>query len=236
MVGLQKVAGTAIYIGSAPIEYKTRYEAADFSGIVWTRILRATNIGDLGAEQEVLSQRIIDENTTVYAKGGISFPVMTNSFVPVKEDPGQAAFAAAQRACKPYPFRIVWGSDCEESAVVTISNGADATVTWNAHGFADGTPVTFTTTGALPTGLTAGVTYFVVNPTTNAFSVAATVGGDAIDTSSVGTGVHTATAVPVGESDLIAGFALYGTKTGGDASANRGINMPIQPIAPALTI
>ncbi len=236
MSGLQKIAGTAIYIGSAPLAYKTRYEPSDFAGITWTRILRATNIGDLGAEQEVLSQRIIDENTTVYAKGGISFPVMTNSFVPVRDDPGQAAFAAAQRACKPYPFRIVWGADCEEVGTVTISNAEPGVVTWNAHGFADGTPVTFSTTGALPTGLTAGVTYYVVSPTANTFSVAATVGGTPIDTSSAGSGVHTATAVPVGETDLIVGFALYGTKTGGDASANRGINMPIQPIAPAITI
>jgi hypothetical protein len=236
MTGLQKIAGTAIYIGNSPILYKTAYEAADFSGFSWTRIRNATNIGDLGADQEVITQRIIDANTAVYGKGGLTFPLMTNTFVPVRSDPGQASFAAAQRACKPYPFRIVWGADCEETGTVTIANGSEAAVTWNNHGFADGTPIVLSTTGALPTGLTAGTVYYVVSPDTNTFKLAATVGGEPIDTSSAGSGTHTATATPVGETDLIAGLALYGTKTGGDASATRGINMPIQPIALAVTI
>lgn len=236
MSGLQGIAGTAIYIGSAPIPYKTKYEASDFTGFTWTRVARSTAIGDLGAEQAMISQEIIDENTTVYAKGGISFPVMTNTFVPLKDDPGQMAFAAAQRACKPYPFRIVWGADCEESGAVTITNGADAEVTWTGHGFNNGTPVVFETTGALPTGLTAGTVYYVVDAETNKFSVSATVGGSAITTSSAGTGVHTAIATPVGETDFVAGYALHGTKTGGGRSDSRGVNMPIQPIALAVTI
>ncbi len=80
--------------------------------------------------------------------------------------------------------------------VVTITNASPGVVTWTSHGFAAGTPVLFTTTGALPTGLVAGTVYYVSGPTTNAFSVAATVGGAAINTSSAGSGVHTALANP----------------------------------------
>lgn len=234
-MALAKIAGTAIYIGGI-IPYKTSYEAADFAGRTWVRITQATNIGDLGAEQAMISQTIIDNNTTLYAKGAISFPIMTNGFAPLPGDAGQAAFAAAQRACQPHAFRIVWGADCEVISTVTISNAEPGVVSWTAHGLPNGTSVVFSTTGALPTGLTAGTTYYVVDASTDSFSLAATPGGTAIDTSSAGSGIHTATAVPVGETDLIAGFALYGTKTGGDASAARLINMPIQPIALAVTV
>lgn len=234
-MALAKIAGTAIYIGG-PIEYQDEYDAADFAGRSWVRISQATNIGDLGAEQAMISQTIIDNNTTIYAKGTISYPMMTNTFAPMPGDAGQAAFAAAQRSCKPHAFRIVWGADCEETGPVTISVADPGVVSWTAHGLPNGTPVVFTSTGTLPTGLTAGTTYYVVGATTDTFTVAATPGGTGIETTGAGSGTHTATAVPVGETDYIAGFALYGTKTGGDASASRLVNMPIQPIALAVTV
>lgn len=233
---LQKIAGSALYIGNAPIAYQTEYEAADFAGTSWTRILGWQTSGDLGAEQAMVTQTLIDNNTTVYAKGTISFPIMSNQFVPNLSDPGQMLFAAARRACKPYPFRAVWGADCEETATVTISNAEPAVVSWTAHGLPDGTPVVFTTSGSLPTGLTPGTTYYVVNADTDTFEVAATPGGTPIDTSGAGSGTHTATAVPVGETDLFAGFALHGIKSGGDSSASRLLTFPIQPVAPAITI
>lgn len=89
-------------------------------------------------------------------------------------------------------------------ATVTISNASPGVVTWNAHGLVVNRSVIFTTTGALPTGLTAGTVYYVKTvPDANTFTVAATPGGAAINTSSAGTGVHTATA-----SGLV-GFGSY---------------------------
>lgn len=78
------------------------------------------------------------------------------------------------------------------SPVVTISNASPGIITLAAHGLAIGDTVTLATTGALPTGLTAGVNYFVKTvPNANTFSVAATPDGTAINTSSAGSGVHT---------------------------------------------
>lgn len=55
-----------------------------------------------------------------------------------------------------------------------------------------GDQVVFTTTGALPTGLTAGTVYYVVATVTgDTFSVSATKGGGAITTSGSQSGVHT---------------------------------------------
>jgi hypothetical protein len=80
------------------------------------------------------------------------------------------------------------------SGTVTISNASPAVVTLASHGVAAGTSLVFTTTGALPTGLTAGTTYYVKTVlSVNTFTVSATSGGAAINTSSAGSGVHTAT-------------------------------------------
>lgn len=73
----------------------------------------------------------------------------------------------------------------------TISNANPAVITANAHGAFVGQIVRFTTTGALPTGLTAGVGYYVVSVTTNTFQVSSTPGGTPVATSSAGSGTHT---------------------------------------------
>ncbi len=78
------------------------------------------------------------------------------------------------------------------SATVTISNASPGVITWTAHGIAADQPVAFTTTGGLPTGLTASTTYYVKTVlSVDTFTVSATVGGVVINTSSVGSGVHT---------------------------------------------
>jgi hypothetical protein len=57
----------------------------------------------------------------------------------------------------------------------------------------NGDVVTFSTTGALPTGLTAGTEYYVINRTSTTFQVSATSGGLAIAFSGTQSGVQTAT-------------------------------------------
>lgn len=87
------------------------------------------------------------------------------------------------------------------SSTVTITVASPGVITWNANGFSDGDPVFFTTTGALPTGITSGTTYFVKSPTTNTFNIAATVGGTAITTTGTQSGTHTGNYVPWGKGD-----------------------------------
>jgi len=79
------------------------------------------------------------------------------------------------------------------ASTVTITIATPGVVTWAGHNFQAGEPIVLTTTGALPTGLTAGTTYYVVNPAANTFQLAATPGGSAIATSGTQSGTHTAT-------------------------------------------
>jgi hypothetical protein len=234
-MALKKISGSRLYIGTR-VQYKTTVATADFSGMTWTQVKGWTTTGDLGSEQAGLSQALVDEAITLYGKGVISFPMMTNQFVPDYADPGQNAFRVAQASCKPYAFKVEWDADCGSESEVTISNATPGVVTWTAHGLANGTPIILSTTGTLPTGLLPGVIYYVVDQATNTFELAATPGGASINTSSIGTGTHTARALVPNETDLFFGLAMRGTKTGGDAGANRFVNFPIQPISAAIPV
>lgn len=87
---------------------------------------------------------------------------------------------------------ISTGTEQLAGHTVTISNASPGVVSWTSHGLPDGSTLTLSTTGALPTGLTVGTTYYVVNAATHTFQLAAILGGTAINTSSAGSGVHTA--------------------------------------------
>ena len=78
----------------------------------------------------------------------------------------------------------------EQYATVTMTIASPCVVTWTGHGFAGGEEISFTTTGALPTGLTAGTVYFVKFINANTFNVSATSGGANINTSGSQSGVH----------------------------------------------
>lgn len=80
-----------------------------------------------------------------------------------------------------------------KAAPTTISVATPAVVTIDAQAPTANNTVVFTVTGGtMPTGLSAGTTYFVVNPSGTTFNVAATSGGAAIATTAAGTGTITA--------------------------------------------
>ncbi|KRE07455.1 hypothetical protein ASE63_22410 [Bosea sp. Root381] len=88
----------------------------------------------------------------------------------------------------------------DKTSTVTISIASPGVVTWNAHGLQNGDQVVLTTSGALPTGMTAGTTYYVVNQATNTFQLATTPGGSAVTTTGTQSGTHTATSPQFGGS------------------------------------
>lgn len=88
----------------------------------------------------------------------------------------------------------------DKTSTVTITIASPGVVTWTGHTLQNGDQVVLTTSGALPTGLTAGTTYYVVNQATNTFQLAATAGGSAIVTTGTQSGTHTATSPTYGGS------------------------------------
>jgi hypothetical protein len=79
-----------------------------------------------------------------------------------------------------------------KAATCTMTIASPGVVTRVAHGFAAGQPIKFSTTGALPTGVTAGTTYYVIATglATDTFRFSATVGGAAVNTSGTQSGTH----------------------------------------------
>lgn len=74
--------------------------------------------------------------------------------------------------------------------VVTLTIASPCVITWPGAAPAADTPFQLSTTGALPTGLTAGTTYYVKSPSGSTSNVAATAGGANINTSGSQSGVH----------------------------------------------
>ena len=90
------------------------------------------------------------------------------------------------------------------SHAVTMTNANPGVATWVAHGLTAGTPIFFSTTGALPTNVVPFKTYFVLAAGLGAdvFEFSAAPGGTAIDTTAgAQSGTHTvyanAGAVPI---------------------------------------
>lgn len=214
---LYTMADTKVFISSAPTSAKGEVTPADFADVVWTEIKGLYNLGELGGEQAINEFELINEVWTRKTKGGRNGGTMTNQFIPMGLDEGQKLYKAAIESCRPYKFKIERGASCTPESTVTISKADPGVVTWAAHGLFAGQPVVFSTTGSLPTGLTAGTVYYVVAAglTANTFSVAATSGGTAIETTGDGTGTHTAEAPPVGMTDMFYGLATDGAKSGG---------------------
>lgn len=226
---LYPISGSKIYIGNR-VTAKGTVTAADFAAAEWTEIDGWASAGTIGDTQEVGEQALINENRVRKFKTTLNGGTMENTFVPMSLDPGQIKFKEAIESCQPYQFKIEWGGDCSPESIVTISVATPGVVTWANHGLVSGQPITFSADGTLPTGLTAGTVYYVVASglTTNAFSVSATPGGEAIATTAAGTGAITAVAPPAGMTDMFFGLALPGARSGGEAAA---VNMRTWSIA-----
>lgn len=93
------------------------------------------------------------------------------------------------------PVSDTAGTTIVSQATVTITIASPAIITWVAHGLTSDDVVNFTTTGALPTGLSVGTDYYVLPLTNDTFNVCLASGGKngtAVNTSGTQSGTHTA--------------------------------------------
>lgn len=81
----------------------------------------------------------------------------------------------------------------------TVTIASPGVITCTDHGLQIGSSFVPTTTGALPTGMTAGTRYYVISAgfTVDAFQFSASEGGGAINTTGSQSGTHTLTAGPI---------------------------------------
>lgn len=97
--------------------------------------------------------------------------------------------------------QLVYSVEKYATAAVTITIATPGVVSWTGHGLENGQRVQITTTGALPTGLTASTTYFVAGKGTDDFKLATSLvnaaAGTYITTSGSQSGVHTMVAASI---------------------------------------
>ena len=102
----------------------------------------------------------------------------------------------------------------QEAINVSSFNTSTERVNITGHGFSDGQVVTFSSTGTLPTGITAASIYYVINSTANDFQISTTAGGSVQGLS--GTPSGTATCWPDRASSTVVAADILGqyTETG----------------------
>lgn len=117
------------------------------------------------------------------------------------------------------------------SGTATVSIASPAVISWPTTAPAAGTPFYLTTTGALPTGLTAKKLYYTLAPSGTSSNYAATPGGAAVNTSGSQSGVHTIVAPSQAQAGLMSFAELAGVV---GPLANSSIAKP--PFAQGLVI
>ncbi len=98
-------------------------------------------------------------------------------------------------SAKSWPF--LWRQFTQNTTVstITVTIASPGVVTLASHGLAVNSVVYFSTTGALPTGITASSPYYVITAglNNNAFEISALQGGTAVVTTGTQSGTHTLT-------------------------------------------
>ena len=225
--GAKFFIGAVVGSGGVPNE---DVDATDFVAVSWTQAKGWSTAGDITDNQAEITESVIDLGRDLSTKGTYNAPRQSHRFIISHDDPGQLAMRAASLTNFNYPMKVEWDdAPPVKTSTVTMTIAAPGVVSWASHTLTNGDPVSFATTGALPTGLTAGTTYYVVNAASGTFEVAATVGGAAITTSGSQSGVHTATTVPSPSMEMWFGLVFPGTRNGGQANTARMLAFDVKP-------
>lgn len=134
-----------------------------------------------------------------------------------------ATYAAYTHPAGNYDTGTVIVTNETRNATCTMTIASPAVVSKTGHGYSSGDKILFRTTGALPTGVTAGAVYFVsaTDLTADTFKFSATDGGAVINTSGTQSGTHTLVSVL----DTFT-FACQYVRTGGGGGGGGGYNEP----------
>lgn len=223
------VAGSRFYIGGALSPKNADFVAADFASVTFVEVDGWKTMGSYGDTAAEIVSSLINRGRDLKAKGTRNAGSMENVFSVVPGDAGQTALVAAEKSKNNFAFKIEHSDAAEPvTATVTISNASPGVVTMVGHGLPANTAIVLATTGALPTGLTAGTTYYIKTVlSADTFTLSATPGGTAINTSSAGSGTHTLTTEPTGTVEYFVGLVMAAPKAGGEANTEQTMSATI---------
>ncbi|MGN6538941.1 MAG: hypothetical protein ACTHKQ_24840 [Mesorhizobium sp.] len=231
-IKVSPVAGCRFYIGSAPSDLPDDDAVeSDFASVSWIEVGNYETMGSAGDGAQNIATNLINRRRTINQKGSRQAPQRTDNFALNLTDPGQLAMVAAEQTDYNYPFRVDMNdAPVPKSATATMTIASPGVVTWTGHGLVAGTPVKFSTTGALPTGLTAGTTYYVKTVLdADTFTLSATPDGTVIATTGTQSGTHTVTTVPTPSKRLFMGQVQQAEEAAGGANNVQMLNCQVLP-------
>ena len=127
----------------------------------------------------------------------MDLPAICRGFFTARGNDGSVTIfaATATRLWRLNNTDLSWIPVSKYLQLTSISNATPAVFALNSHGLSIGDAIQLSTTGALPTGLSTATVYYVIAAgfTANAFEVALTPGGTAINTTGAGSGNHSFT-------------------------------------------
>jgi len=180
-LGVGAEANLYVISGSTSRDISPRTKTSSFSGGITTT-----------ASSSIVSVNDTGSNMNLYSNVYFTVPVFVGGIIL------NGPYSTYQVTnADNYKFVAQTAATYTNSSTATITNASPAVITVTYAPPTD-TTVVFTTTGTLPTGIAAGTTYFVRNITNIAgggttFNISATPTGSYINTSSAGSGTHTAT-------------------------------------------
>lgn len=218
-MGVATAAGARLYIGTT---------ADDPLTDTYTEVGEVASLGEFGRTYAEVTWSPINSRGVQKFKGSFNDGSLAVGLGRDINDAGQAAMKAALDVDADYNVKVVANDDLPVATkTVTITVAAPGVVSWAAHGLPAGTAVKFSTTGALPTGLVAGTTYYVCDNAdlaVGAFALSSSyanaIAGTAITTSSTQSGVHTGETIPAGSTQFMKAKVMSYTTNFGNGPDN----------------
>ncbi len=220
-MALFPVAGDRFYIGGVLSDKNSDFLAADFAAQTWVEIDGWRDAGSIGDAAAEIPTDLINRGRTVVQKGTRRVPAMENMFAVVPDDAGQAALIAAEKSPFNYAFRILrndapFGTP---KTPLTMTIASPAVASFTAHGWSIGQRIQFSTSGKLPDPVVPGKDYYLVaTVAANTFSFSDTLGGAAIITTGIQSGVHSVYGIGTGSQRLFIGLVMSAVEQGGGAN------------------
>lgn len=177
--------------GAAKFQMAVGFYTSGFKGVYWTYYGFGTSgpINAMGGSlvPATFKGQAVDAVYSVDDNVNTAWPVA----IQIAGDQPVGFVKALTMGGTRYVF-TTYAQDYKSSAAVTITIATAIFTVTSTAGITTGTPVQFTTGGALPTGLTASTKYYARDVTATTFKVSATIGGPAITLSGTQSGTHTA--------------------------------------------
>lgn len=191
-MGVATAAGIRLFIGTPALVAATD---------TFVEVGEVVNVPEFGRTYTEIKYNPLNSRGTQkfkgsYDDGNLSVPLGRDT-----SDAGQAAVIVALDVDADYNFKVLFNDAVapQAQAGASMTAATPGVVTLVAHGLPVNTPVKLVAVGAgvLPTGIVSGTTYYVKTVlSADTFSLSATAGGSAINTTGSPSGTIVVTTVP----------------------------------------